>query len=338
MESPDEPTWGITMNIAKRLDTLQRRHSALGFPIAVLYKYIDDQGVYLAALVAYYGFVALFPLLLLLSTVLGLVLVGHPGLQQHIIESALSQFPVIGQDLRVPRRLGGGVTGLVIGVVGALYGGLGITLACQNAMNTAWSVPLLLRPDPIRARGHGLLLLGTIGGAVLGTAAISGIGAAAHISGPFTALLTATSVALNCGVFIVAFRVTTARQVSTRDVAPGAVLAAVVWQILQSFGALFVRKIVHGSSATNGVFAIVLGLLAFLFLAAAAVVFCIEINAVRVDKLYPRALLLPFTENVELTAGDRRTFTNQTLAQRATTHQHIVVSFDEPHDHSYHPC
>ena len=338
VESPDEPTWGITMNIAKRLDTLQRRHSALGFPIAVLYKYIDDQGVYLAALVAYYGFVALFPLLLLLSTVLGLVLVGHPGLQQHIIESALSQFPVIGQDLRVPRRLGGGVTGLVIGVVGALYGGLGITLACQNAMNTAWSVPLLLRPDPIRARGHGLLLLGTIGGAVLGTAAISGIGAAAHISGPFTALLTATSVALNCGVFIVAFRVTTARQVSTRDVAPGAVLAAVVWQILQSFGALFVRKIVHGSSATNGVFAIVLGLLAFLFLAAAAVVFCIEINAVRVDKLYPRALLLPFTENVELTAGDRRTFTNQTLAQRATTHQHIVVSFDEPHDHSCHPC
>ena len=271
-----------------------------------------------AALVAYYGFVALFPLLLLLSTVLGLVLVGHPGLQQHIIESALSQFPVIGQDLRVPRRLGGGVTGLVIGVVGALYGGLGITIACQNAMNTAWSVPLLLRPDPIRARVHGLLLLGTIGGAVLGTAAISGIGAAAHISGPFTALLTATSVALNCGVFIVAFRVTTARQVSRGTSAWGRPGGRRVADTPVVRGALraqdCARFIGHERRLRDRP-----GSTGLLVLAAAAVVFCIEINAVRVDKLYPRALLLPFTENVELTAGDRRTFTNQTLAQRATT-------------------
>jgi membrane protein len=322
------------MSVAKRLDTLQQRRSALGFPIAVLYKFLDDQGVYLAALMAYYGFVALFPLLLILSTVLGLVLVGHPEVQQRIIESALSQFPVIGQDLGEPRRLGGGATGLVIGVMGALYGGLGVTLACQNAMNTAWSVPRYLRPDPIRARVQGLLLLCTIGVAVLGAATISGIGAAARISGPFTALLIGTSVALNCAVFIVAFRVTTQRQVRTGDVAPGAVVAAVLWQILQSFGALFVAKVVHGSSATTGVFAIVLGLLAFLFLAASAVVFCAEINAVRVDKLYPRALLAPFTENAELSAGDRRAFTVETLAQRATTHQKIVVSFDEPEDHS----
>lgn len=322
------------MSVARRLDTFQQRHSAVGFPIAVLYKFLDDQGVYLAALIAYYGFVAVFPLLFLLSTVLGLVLVGNPGLQQHIIDSALSQFPVIGQDLGQPRRLGGGVTGLVIGVLGALYGGLGVTVACQNAMNTAWSVPRHLRPDPIRARAQGLLLLGTIGVAVLGAAAISGIGAAVHLSGPFAALLVGASVALNCVIFIVAFRLTTARPVSTRDVAPGAVAAAVVWQILQLFGALFVRKVVHGSSATNGVFAIVLGLLAFLFLAAAAVVVCVEINTVWVDNLYPRALLAPFTENVELSAGDRRTFTDQTLAQRATTHQNIEVTFDEPQDHN----
>ncbi len=318
------------MSVAKRLDTLQQRHAVAGFPIAVVYKFLDDQGVYLAALIAYYGFVALFPLLLLLSTVLGLVLVGDPALQQHIVNSALSQFPVIGGDLGEPHRLGGGVTGLVIGVLGALYGGLGVTLACQNAMNTAWSVPRHLRPDPIRARAQGLLLLGTIGLAVLGAAAISGIGAAMHISGPLSALMAAASMALNCVIFIVAFRLTTARPVRTRDVAPGAVAAAVVWQTLQSFGALFVRKVVHGSSATNGVFAIVLGLLAFLFLAAAAVVFCVEINVVRVDKLYPRALLAPFTDDAQLSAGDRRTFTDQALAQQASTHQNIEVSFDEP--------
>ncbi len=323
------------MSVAKRLDALQQRHPAVGFPIAVLYKFLDDQGVYLAALIAYYGFIAVFPLLLLLATVLGLVLVGHPGLQHHIINSALSQFPVIGQELGDPHRIGGGLIGLVIGALGALYGGLGVTLACQNAMNTAWSVPRHLRPNPIRARATGLLLLGTIGVAVLGAAAIAGIGAVAHLSGPFRALLIAGSVALNCLVFIVTFRLTTARPVSTRDVAPGAVGAAVVWQLLQSFGALLVRKVAHASSATNGVFAIVLGLLAFLFLAAAAVVVCAEVNVVRVDKLYPRAMLAPFTDNAELSAGDSRTFTDQAAqAQQATTQQNIKVTFKKPQDHS----
>jgi len=320
------------MSVAKRLDTLQQRHPAVGFPIAVLYKFLDDQGVYLAALMAYYGFIAVFPLLLLLSTVLGLLLVGHPALQHYIIESALSQFPVIGQELGDPHRIGGGVMGLVIGALGGLYGGLGVTLACQNAMNTAWSVPRHLRPDPIRARAAGLLLLGTIGVAVLGTAALSGIGAVAHLSGPFRALLIAASVALNCVIFIVTFRLTTARQVSTRDVAPGAVGAAVVWQLLQSFGALLVRKVVHSSSATNGVFAIVLGLMAFLFLASAAVVVCAEVNVVRVNKLYPRAMLAPFNDNVELSAGDRRTFTDQAHAQQATIQQNIEVTFEKPDD------
>ncbi|RAL30839.1 YihY/virulence factor BrkB family protein [Rhodococcus sp. AQ5-07] len=322
------------MSVAKRVDTLQQRHPAVSFPIAVVYKFFDDQGVYLAALIAYYGLVAIFPLLLLLATVLGLVLVGHPDLQQRIIDSAVGQFPAIGQELGAPHQIGGGPIGLVIGTLGALYGGLGVTLACQNAMNTAWSVPRYLRPDPIRARLTGLLLLGTIGIAVLGSAAIAGIGAVAHLSGPLTTLLIAGSVALNCVIFIVTFRLTTARPVSTSDVAPGAVGAAFVWQLLQSFGALLVRKVAHASSTTNGVFAIVLGLLAFVFLAAAAVVLCAEVNVVRVDKLYPRAMLAPFTDDVELLAGDRRTFTDRAQAQQATTGQNIEVNYETPHDPS----
>lgn len=317
------------MYVAKGLDALQRRRPALGFPIAVLYKFIDDGGVYLAALIAYYGFIALFPLLLLLSTILGLVLVGHPGLQQQIVNSALSQFPVIGGDLGQPRRLGNGATGLVVGSLVALYGGLGVTLACQNAMDTAWSVPRHQRPNPIRARLKGLLLLGTIGLAVLGATAVSGIGAAVHISGPLNVLLIAASVAWNGVIFIIAFRLTTSRAVRTKDVAPGAIAAACVWQLLQSFGALFVGKIVNGSSTTNGVFAIVLGLLAFLFVAATAIVFCVEINVVRVDKLYPRSLLALFMDDVELSTADRRALTDQTLAQQATTGQNITVHFNE---------
>jgi len=316
------------MTIAKRLDALQQKHPALGFPIAVLYKFLDDQGVYLAALIAYYGFVSLFPLLLLLSTILGFVLSGNPELQQQILDSALHQFPVIGDDLGNAQQIGGGVTGLVIGIVGGLYGGLGVALACQNAMNTVWSVPRNMRPDPIRGRLQGLLLLGTIGLAILGTTAVSNIGGALHLGGSFSFLLTLAVVVLNAGIFIVAFRLTCARPLSVADVTPGAIAAAVLWQALQSFGALYVTSVVRGASTTNGVFAIVLGLLAFLFLAAASIVMCAEINVVRVDKLHPRALLAPFTDNTELIEGDRRTFADQAKAQRAVPHENIHVTFD----------
>jgi membrane protein len=316
------------MNVAQQLDALQQRHPALGYPIGVLYKFIDDQGVYLAALITYYGFVALFPLLYLLSTVLGFVLAGNPELQQQITESALSHFPVIGDDLNEPARIGGGPLGLVIGVLGSLYGGLGVALAFQNAMNTAWSVPRHLRPNPIVARGQGLLLLGTVGLGILATASISGVGVIAISGLPRVLILVATLVS-NSILFVLAFRLTTARKLTVAQVAPGAIAAATLWQLLQSFGAIYVAKVVQSASAVNGVFAIVLGLLAFLFLAAFAVVWSVEINVVRVDRLYPRALLAPFTDNVDLAVGDKRAFRDFAQAQRATLQQDIHVTFDD---------
>src|SRR6202042_3304767 len=118
-------------------DSLQQRYPALGFPLAVVYKYADDQGNYLAALIAYYAFVSLFPLLLLLSTVLGIVLAGNPGLQHDVLKSALRNFPVVGSQLDDPKQISGGVAGFVVGIAGSLYGGLGVAQAVQYAMNTA---------------------------------------------------------------------------------------------------------------------------------------------------------------------------------------------------------
>src|SRR4029077_181123 len=108
------------------LDRLQRRSRVAGLPIAVVYKYVDDQASYLAALITYYAFVSLFPALLLLATVLGVVLVGHPGLQEQILQSAVAQFPVLGEQLGQPQGLSGGTVGVVVGIAGALYGGLGV--------------------------------------------------------------------------------------------------------------------------------------------------------------------------------------------------------------------
>jgi YihY family inner membrane protein len=309
-------------------DQFQRRNQAAGFPLAVLYKYFDDSGPYLAALITYYGVVSLFPILLLMSTVLGVVLVNHPHLQHQVINSALAQFPVVGNDLGTPKRLSGGAAGVVLGIIGALYGGLGVGQAVQYAMNTAWRVPRNSRPNPLKSRGRSVVLLLVAGLSVIATTVLptvaSAVGAFGWVS---QAGVVIGSVVVNSAVFLFVFRFATVRPVSLRDVAVGAVIAAVGWQVLQSFGSLYVNHVVRDASATNGVFALVLGMLGFVYLAASLIMLCVEINVVRVDRLHPRSLLTPFTDNVRLTPADERAYTEQAQAERTKGFQDIDVSF-----------
>jgi membrane protein len=320
----------MALHIAEQIDRAQQRFRVLGFPLAVVYKYFDDFGPYLAALLTYYAFVSLFPLLLLLSTVLGIVLQGHPDLQQQVLHSALSDFPVIGASLGEPKKIGGGTTGLVIGILGSLYGGLGVAQALQYATNTAWAVPRNARPNPFKARGRSILLLMTAGLGLIGSTVLSTFGSTdvGSFGVGLKTLVLISSVALNAAAFVFAFRLATTRDLSIRDVLPGAVAAAVIWQLLQTFGVLYVERVVNHASSTNGVFAIVLGLLAFLYLTATAAVFCIELNVVRVDDLHPRSLLTPFTDDVELTHGDRQVYRGQAKAQRSKGFETVDVTFD----------
>jgi membrane protein len=322
----------VDVAVTEHLDRFQRKHPWAGFPLAVAYKYFDDFGAYLAALLTYYGFVSLFPLLLLLSTILGFVLAGDQRLQHEVLTSALQQFPVIGGDLAQPKRLGGGPVGLVVGIAGCLYGGLGVAQAFQYANNTMWAVPRNNRPNPVKARGRSMLLLATAGLAILGTTALSiagggGVGALGT-AGKLLAL--AASAVVNIAVAIFAFRFAPARRLSVRDVVPGAIASAVIWQLLQSFGVIYVRHVIKHASATDAVFALVLGLLAFLYVTAVAVLLCMEINVVRVNRLHPRSLLTPFTDNVALTAGDRRVYSRQAKAQRLKGFERVDVTFDPP--------
>src|SRR4051794_33052666 len=143
------------MSVSERLDRLQRKHPPAGFPIAVVYKLFDDAGTYLAAMITYYAFVSLFPALLLLSTVMGFVLPGNPELQQRLMHSALAQFPVIGSQLGQPERLGGGLGGLIIGTLVALYGGFGGGPAPPPPVETRLVVARHPRAEPRKGPAPG---------------------------------------------------------------------------------------------------------------------------------------------------------------------------------------
>jgi membrane protein len=323
------------VSTVERLDRFQRRHPQAGLPIAVAYKFFDDQGSYLAALITYYGFLSLFPLLLLLSTILNFALAGNPDLQHQVLNSALGQFPVVGAQLSDPRGVSGSGIGLAVGILGTLYGGLGVAQATQNAMNTVWRVPRNSRPNPLKSRGRSLLLIIVAGLAFGLTTILSALGAAAgaygaSVAGGIKIVLVLASFALNAAVFTVGFRLATAKGVTVRQTLPGAVAAAVAWQLLQFFGTAYVGRIVKNASAVNSVFALVLGLIAWVYLEAVVIVFAVEYNAVRALRLYPRALLTPFTDNVDLTPADHAAYTDQAQAQRAKGFQDITVTFTPP--------
>lgn len=321
------------MSLAERVDRYQQRHRWVGFPLAVVYKFSDDQGGYLAALITYYGFLSIVPLLLLATASLGFLLQGNSELEARILDSALRQFPVIGDQLSGPAGLSGSTTAVVIGILGSLYGALGVAQAAQNAMNIAWAVPRNRRPDPFRSRLRSALLLLTAGLALVGTAVLSAVSAGAmSLGGALGAVLSLATmlvaIALNAGVIAFAFRLLTAAPLSFRDVLPGAISAAVIWQLMQTAGAAYVNTVVAGASATNGVFALILGLIAWIYVCSIALVMCVQVNVVRSKRLWPRSLLTPFTDNVDLTRADQQTYTDSATAQRTKGFQTVDVDFE----------
>ncbi len=310
-----------------RLDEWQRRRSWTAFTFGVIKKFGDDRAGNLAALVAYYAFFSIFPLLLFLTTVLQRVLAGNPDLQQDLLDSALGQFPVIGDQLRENI---GGIPGsglaLVIGLAGALWGGMGAVMAMQNALDGVWNVPLKRRPNLLVGRLRALAMLGVLGaGVVLLTFAGSATRAAADVPVLGSVASVAVSFALGLGLFLVTFRLLCDAQVSWWDVLPGAIAAAFAWAVLQLVGAAFVDHWVSGAASTAGVFAVVIGLLSWLYLQSQLTVLSAEINVVRREHLWPRSLT-----GRSLSDGDRRALARYAAVEQRVEGQDLVVDLRPP--------
>ena len=314
---------GITDTL-HALDHRQQQSPRIGFVAAVVKKFGDDQAGQLAALIAYYGFVSLFPLLLVLVTILGFVLQGEPGQQKKILDGALGQFPIVSDQLKLHSLTGSGI-GLAIGVVGSLLAGMGITGATQNAFNRIWNVPFKDRPNFLLAhlRGLGMLaILGTL--SVVSTTAAGFVGASSHgapavIAGILVAFI------LNLALFMTAFKLLTAVDVGWRDLLPGVIVAAVCWQLLQHLGGFYIDHELKHTGPLYGVFALVLGLLAWLYLGAQLTIFAAEINVVRLHRLWPRSF---FSE--PLLEADRRALTSSAEVEERIEEENVEVSFEDP--------
>lgn len=323
------------MGLVDALDRTQRRRSFLGIPIGVFFKFVDDQGPYLAAIVSFYATLAVFPILLLATSIFGFVLQGNQDLQERVLDSTLATFPIIGEELGRPDALQGSTTGVIIGVLAATYGSLGLGQALQNALNVAWSVPRNNRPNPIALRLKSLLLLLTSGAFVVAITTVTIVGAESEVFGTTANwaigwLFRLANVVLVGLLLTVVFRLAAARRHHLGRAAPGAFTVAVLWLVLQEVGQIYTTQVLAGTRGMDAAFGLVLGLVGIIYVAAFMGVIGIEVNVVLARRLWPRSLRTLFVDRPELTDADRRAYASYAQAQRHKTSEEVQVGFKDP--------
>jgi membrane protein len=321
---------GAAQRMLRRADDVQRRHKVLAFPFAVLKKFADDRASQLAALIAYYGFFSLFPLLLVFATAASFVIEENPELRERLLNSVVEQFPVVGPQIRDTidesvRQLSNSPLALTVGVVGALWTGTAIVAAAQNAMDEVWDVPRVERPGLVPRVMRAFLLLFVFGASIVLSTLLAGTGGE---TGWNAALLDALSLAgtllMSVAVFSFAFRVLTVAHVGWRDVLPGAIFAAVAWTILLIVGGWVVERQISRASVVYGFFAAVVGLLAWISLVAQLFLLAAEINVVRARRLWPRSMIAP-----PLAQEDREVLASQAEEEQARPEERVDVTFEE---------
>jgi YihY family inner membrane protein len=312
---------------ARRVDAFQKRHAPLAFLFGITKKFGDDNAGSLVSNIAYSAFLSVFPLLLVVVTVLGLVLSGHPGLRQSVLHSTFADFPIVGRQLgdNIHPLHRSSVLGIAIGLVGLVWGSTGLSQAGLFAMCQVWNLPGPERLNFVKRLARGAGFLAVLGiGLALSTflAAFGTFGRHNVLLGLVGELL---AVVVNLGQYLLAFRVLTPKSVTTRQLIPGAVIGGVAWTILLALGGYLIGHDLRNDSAIYGLFGMVLGLLAWVYLGAEISIYAAETNTVLSRHLWPRAMVQP-----PLTDADQRSMALQATQNQRRPEQHVVVTFSDP--------
>jgi YihY family inner membrane protein len=309
----------------RRVDATQQHFPPAAFVFGLVKKYGDDNGGVLASNLAYSAFVSLFPLLLVLVTVLGLAASVDAGFRQEILDAVAAQVPLIGHQLtgNVHALRRSSIIGLVIGLAGLVWGTTGLAQSGLFAMEQVWNVPGPARPGYVQRLGRALAFLGLLGVGVAvttGLAALSTYGQKAVI---YVILAEVAAAVTNAGMFLAVYRALTPKGVPAGKLLPGAATAGVAWTLLQILGTYLVHHYLSNDSI-YGVFGTVLGLMAWIYLAVQILIYAAEINVVVARRLWPRSILQP-----PLTEADRASMAVQALQNQRRPEEHVEVSFDD---------
>jgi membrane protein len=308
----------VNLNAAlDAVDRYQRRRPWLAIPFAVIKRYGDSDTGNLAATIAYYGFFSMFPLLLVFASIGGYVLHDRPDLQEQLLSSTFAQFPIVGNQIR--QNVGsiqGSGSAVVIGLALAVWAGLGGIRAAQNAMNTVWDVPRRRRPGTPASIGLALLMLLVLAAFIVTAAVIASLVATG------TPLWILASIVLNVAFFALGFRVLTAADVTWRQVAPGAALAGIGWTALLTLGGWLVSDRISSSTHIYGTFAVVIGLLGWIYVGAQLALFAAVANVVIANHLWPRSL------RGELTPADRHALRRSAGQEERRQEESVDVTFE----------
>src|SRR6266566_1315567 len=309
--------------LVRRVDRWQQRHAASAFAFGVIKKYGDDNGGQLVASLSHAAFVSLFPLLLVLTTILGIVAADNQALRQDVVSAVAGQFPVISHELthNVHELHRASVVGLVVGLLAALWGSSGLAQSGMFAMAQVWNLPGPDRPGYWQRLGRAGLFLLVLGGGVIVTTLLTSFGTWGSSTVILTLLAEVLAAAANIGMYVIGFRVLTPKVVPIRQLLPGAVLAGLGWTILEAAGTQLVKHYLHTDSV-YGIFAIVLSLVAWIYLVVEITIYSAEVNVVLRRGLWPRSIVQP-----PLTPADRKALTLLPLAEQRRAGQQVAVSY-----------
>jgi len=317
------------MNIIQKIitgaDQYQQNHRLPGFVYAVIKKYGEDQAGYQAALLTYYGFLSLFPLLLVLTTVTAIAANHHPHVQATVIHSVTNYFPVLGSQLsdHVHSLHKSGLA-LIIGILFTLYGARGVADAFRQGVNHIWQIPMTKRPAFPKnvINSLSLIVVGGIG-FILASISASIAGGVGH-GILFRALSIAVNLFILFWLFLFLLNICLPRHVSLKETRAGAATAAIGLVIFQFLGTYLLTRQLKSLDALYSYFAIALGLLFWIYLQAQMMYYAVEVAAVKSRGLWPRSL------SGELTAADKRSYSHQAKKEQMRDEETIDTDFDSP--------
>jgi membrane protein len=312
--------------IIQHIDAWQQHHSAPGFTLAITKKYSDDTGGYLAALLTYYGFLSLFPLLLVVVTVLQLWFKNDAHLKNDVTASISNYFPLLGNQLQANvHSMGKTGLGMAVGLLLTIYGARGAADALRYILNNVWQVPKTRRSGFPANMLQSMAILAAVGVGFMATVAVSSFSSALGHAQWVKIAANVAGFLVAAGTMMVVTRQATARHIPTRAMVGGVVMAAALIQLLLTFGGLILSHELKNLNSVYGTFALVLGLLFWLYLMAQIVVLSAEIDSVRHLRLWPRGLQLD-----KPTRADLHAYKLYANVQRFAPGQQVRVRFNHP--------